>query len=359
MIPALDYKPQLPLDRTMGIGIVGAGDIVLNAHLPAYRLAGFRVVGIFDIDRSKAQHAAEAFGIATVFESLEQLVSCSEVDIVDIAVPIAFQRSVVKEAVSRGKHVLCQKPLAGSMEEARDIAAMCAEAGVKAASNQQMRWSPGIQASRCLMRSGLLGTPLQGSIQVNVLTPWETWPWLARTEQLEVMNHSIHYIDSIRYVIGEAPEYIYADGARFPGQGVRGETRTLLHMKFPGEARGLVHDNHNSIMPPDNWYATFRFEGTAGVASGTNGVLYDYPRGREDTISVFSKQLGDEVYEPQLEGKWFPHAFMGTMGELMLAIQQNREPDNSVADNLLTIKTVFAAYRSMKENRPVYLAEMD
>jgi len=355
----LIYKPRLPDNKSMGIGIVGAGDIVMNAHLPAYRMAGFHVIGIYDIDSAKARTVADAFGIATIFESLEQLLACSEVEIVDIAVPIAYQLSVVREAVSRGKHVLCQKPLAGSLEDAKEIVRLCADAGVTAASNQQMRWAPGIQASRYLMQSGQLGKPLQGSIQINVRTPWEIWPWLAQTEQLEIMNHSIHYIDAIRYVLGQAPEYVYADGARSPDQIVRGETRTLIHLKFPGEARGLIHDNHNNFTPMEKWYATFRFEGTEGVVQGTNGALYNYPHGREDTLSFYSKQLGEKWHEPQLEGKWFPHAFMGTMGELMLAIEEKRQPDNSVLDNLLTMKTVFAAYRSMRDNRPVYLEEID
>lgn len=52
----LDYKPKLPLDKSMGIGIVGADEIVQYCHLPAYKLASFRVVGIYDIVREKANN---------------------------------------------------------------------------------------------------------------------------------------------------------------------------------------------------------------------------------------------------------------------------------------------------------------
>lgn len=355
----LNYKPKLPRNKDYGIGIVGAGDIVLNAHLPAYRLAGFRVAGIYDINRSRAVEAAQRYGIGKVYDSLEQLLKDPDIDVVDIAVPAKYQWDVVLAAAASGKHLLCQKPLAESYQIASQIVELCGRSGVKAASNQQMRWAPGIRACRDLTGRGLIGAPLQATIQVNVHTPWEIWPWIAGIETLEIMYHSIHYLDSIRSVMGMIPEYIYADGARYPGQGVTGETRTMIHIKFPGDARGLIHDNHNNGMPQDDWYATFRFEGTEGIVKGTNGALYNYPNGQGDTIGYYSNLLQPgRLYAPKLEGLWFPHAFMGTMGELLCAIEEEREPENSVRDNLVTMQMMFAAYRSMAENRPVYLQEI-
>ncbi|WP_079909255.1 Gfo/Idh/MocA family protein [Paenibacillus sp. 32352] len=355
----IDYKPGLPKDLSRGIGIVGAGEIVVQAHLPAYRMAGFRVVGIYDKDRDKAESAVRNDPDTIVFSTLEELFQHPEVQIVDIAVPARFQPDIAKQAARHGKHILCQKPLAESYKEAQDLVDVCAASGIKAAINQQMRWSPGIQASRSIVKRGWIGEPLQASIQVNVHTPWENWPWLTQIDTLEIMYHSIHYLDSARYVLGLRPEYVYADGARFPGQPYRGETRTMIHLKFPGEARGLIHDNHNNGMPQDDWYATFRFEGTEGVVKGTNGALYNYPSGRGDTLALYSNKLQRGcIYAPQLEGRWFPHAFMGTMGELMRAIEEDRQPENSIEDNLITLQTVFAAYRSMAENRPVYLQEI-
>ncbi|NOU96800.1 gfo/Idh/MocA family oxidoreductase [Paenibacillus sp. LMG 31456] len=357
---SLDYKPQMPRDKSRGIAIVGAGEIVVHAHLPAYRLAGFRVIGIYDLDKAKAEAATQEHPTMVVFDSLEALLQHPEVEIVDIAVPAKYQPEVAKQAAAHGKHILCQKPLAESYVEAKALVESCAAFGIKAAVNQQMRWSPGIQASRCIVKNGWLGEPLQASIQVNVHTQWENWPWLVQIPTLEVMYHSIHYIDSVRYVLGLHPEYVYADGAKYPGQPYRGETRTMIHMKFPGEARGLIHDNHNNHMPQEDWYATFRFEGTEGNISGTNGALYNYPIGQEDMISFYCNRLeAGRLYTPPLEGRWFPHAFMGTMGELMRAIEENREPENSISDNLVTLQAVFAAYRSMAENRPVYLEEVD
>lgn len=354
----LDYAPKLPKDKGMGIGIVGAGEIVDSCHMPAYRMAGFHVAGIYDLDATKAQRLAEKYGISSVYPSLEALLADPDVKVVDIAVPAKHQLDVVRQVVAQGKHVLCQKPLSDNYADAKSIVEACATTNVKAAVNHQMRWSPGIRASHTIISRGWLGTLTQASIQVNVLTQFDNWPWITALDRLEIMYHSIHYMDSIRFLFG-TPEYIYADGAKFPGQTCKGETRTLIHIKFPGEARGLIHDNHNNIAAQDDWYATFRFEGTDGVIKGTNGALYNYPVGREDTISYMSHKVAkDSWLSSKLEGRWFPHAFMGTMGELMRAIEEDREPENSLEDNLKTLQMVFAAYRSMEDNRPVLLEEI-
>lgn len=354
----LDYRPSLPENRSMGIGIVGAGEIVQSCHLPAYRMAGFKIVGIYDVNSERAAKLADEFGIGKVYRSYEELLADREVVVVDLAVPAKVQPALAAKAAQAGKHLLCQKPLAESFDEARGIAEACEQAGIKAAVNQQMRWSPGIKASHTIIARGWLGELLQATITVNVKQEFANWTFLREIETLEFMYHSIHYMDTIRYLLGN-PEYIYADGARFPGQLTRGETRTLLHIRYPGECRGIIHDNHNHIGTLEDRYATFRFEGTEGIIKGTNGSLYNYPVGREDTLSYYSKRLHpDYWFTPQLHGRWFPHAFMGTMGELMLAIEQDREPTNSVRDNLDTLRMVFGAYTSMKENRPVYLSEM-
>jgi predicted dehydrogenase len=354
----LDYKPKLPKNKSLGIGIVGAGEIVREAHLPAYQMAGFNVVGITNRTRATAEHTAQRYSIPKVYDSIEELIADPEVQIVDIALTAEMQPDVVRLAAAAGKHVLCQKPLGDSYTSAKSIVDMCEAAGVKGAINQQMRWTPGIRASHTMIQRGWLGELIQATIQVNVDQDFSHWPFLRDIDTLEVMYHSIHYMDSIRFLFG-TPEYIYADGARYPDQKVKGETRTMIHMKFPGETRGLIHDNHNNWADQSDWYATFRFEGTKGIIKGTNGALYNYPVGREDTLSFISQEVDKSYwFTPKLEGKWFPHAFMGTMGELMRAIEEDREPENSVRDNLDTIRMVFAAYRSMAENRPVWLDEI-
>ena len=105
--PHLEYKPKLPRRLDHGIGIVGAGGIVNYAHLPAYKKAGFRVVGITDRNREQAERTAKEHGIAKVFAGVEELLRQPEVEIVDIAVYPAEQVNIVEQATAAGKHMLC------------------------------------------------------------------------------------------------------------------------------------------------------------------------------------------------------------------------------------------------------------
>src|ERR1700758_5670656 len=107
IFPHRDYKPKLPQPMDRGIGIVGAGGIVNYAHLPAYKKAGFRVVGITDQNREKAEHTAKEHGIGKVCGSVEELLRLPEVEIVDIAVYPAQQVAIVEQCTTVGKHLLC------------------------------------------------------------------------------------------------------------------------------------------------------------------------------------------------------------------------------------------------------------
>src|SRR5690606_38353027 len=139
-----------------------------------------------------AKAVAEQFQIPHVFPSLDDMLRHPDIRVADIAIPAKFQPDTVEQVAAAGKHVLCQKPLGESYEEAKRVVAAIEKAGVKGAVNQQMRWSPGIRASHTIRSRGWLGELVQASIQVNVLTEWEQWPWITKIDKLEIMYHSIH-----------------------------------------------------------------------------------------------------------------------------------------------------------------------
>jgi predicted dehydrogenase len=352
----LEETPRLPADpRRYGIGIVGAGGIVESAHLPAYRKAGFRVEAIYDLDPAKARRLADQFGIPRPVASLDELLDRPEIAIVDIAIPAWAQPEVARRAIGAGKHLLCQKPFAESYPEALGIVRAAEDAGVRIAVNQNMRFSPLIRAARTLVERGWLGQLVSAEIQVNVKTPWDLWGWILALDRLEIMYHSIHYLDALRTLLGD-PSSVYCRGQGYPGQKARGETRTTTLLEYPDERWGLVRAEHNNPNDARDWSCSFRLEGTGGTAKGTFGALFDYPTGRPDTIRYRSmNRTGDAWVEPSLEGRWFPDGFVGTMAGLMRALDEGREPGHSGRDNLQTLALVFAAYRSMADHRPVNL----
>ena len=347
----LDYKPKLGKKQDYGIGIIGAGAIVNAAHLPAYRKAGFHVVGITDLDRDRADETARQFDVPHVYPSVEALLNDPAVEIVDIAVPPWHQFELVRQVTAAGKHLLCQKPLSNNYAEAVAIVEMGEAAGVKLAVNQQMRWDQAIRASRNLLDRGWLGQPVSATIDISILTDWRAWPWLLEVEGLDLMYHSIHYFDSLRSLFGQ-PERVWSSGSSYPDQPPKGETRTLTVFEYTDSFRALVSTNHNN--QSDDLYATVRIDGTEGYTAGTFGLLYDYPHGRPDTLTFSSRKAYPHLsFEHHFEEMWVPDSFIGPMGELMSAIEQDRLPETNGRDNLKTLQLVHAAYRSMAEHRAV------
>lgn len=345
----LEVKPE----NKRKIGICGAGGIVDGAHLPAYTKAGLEVVAIFDTDNAKAQDVAKRHGIPTVYKTLAELLADPKVEIVDIAVPAAAQPKIFAQVAAAKKHILAQKPFATTVAAGEAMVKQAKDAGVIAAVNQQLRFEEGVAAAHKMVELGWIGTVSNFSINVNLLTPWELWPWAKDLDRLEVMLHSIHYHDLIRWFLGDAKTVFCAAG-HTAGQFPKGETRTISTALYSSGVTSLVHANHVN-RGGDN-YAEYRIDGDKGSIRGTLGLLYDYPSGRVDTLEVNSQVVPTDGWMPYpVTTRWFPDAFIGTIGSVMDAISTGAPLRASVADNIGTLKMVEALYKSMDSGSSIDL----
>lgn len=349
-----DYcRLVIPEANRRPIAIVGAGGIVDGQHLVAYRKAGLEVVGITDVDLDRARDVAARHGIPRVYTDLDELLADDRIGVVDIAVPVTQQPAIFRAAVAAGKNILAQKPFTDNPETARELADLAGKAGVVAAVNQQLRFDEGIAAAHRMMELGWIGEPTSFTLSVNAYTDWSQWVWAKAMARLEIMVHSIHYHDVVRWFMGE-PESVYAIGGRVPDQYPVGETRTQTSYRFANGSSASVYANH--MNPAGDNTAEFRVEGTAGAIRGTLGLMYDYPNGRPDTLEVFSSAARTDGWVPYpVTQRWFPDAFIGTMGSVLEAVATGSTPRSSVADNVRTIELVAALYRSMESDQVVRL----
>ena len=346
-------KLEISESIKLPIAIVGAGGIVDGAHLLAYKKAGLEIVGITDVDQDRAKDVASRHNISTVYPDLASMLRDSKAKVIDIAVPPAVQRDVFIEVAKSGRHILDQKPLATSVADGEMIIKASKDSGIIAGVNQQLRFEEGIAAAYKMVDLGWVGKVTSISITVNLATPWEMFPWAKNMEKLEIMVHSIHYHDVIRWFLGE-PISVYSVAGRTKGQFPIGETRTVSTYKYPDEVSAIVHANHVN-RGGDN-YAEFRIDGDSGSIRGTLGLLYDYPTGRVDTLEVNSSKLPTDGWTPYpVTTRWFPDAFIGTMGSLLGAIAGKNSLRSSVEENLGTLKLVAALYESISTNRVVEL----
>lgn len=336
------------LQTSLPIYIIGAGGIVNTAHLPAYKMAGFQVRGIFDLDHARAVETAKNFDIPNVFESLEEMLQQLPVQVVfDVAVP---GKALIKilEQLPDGSAVLMQKPMGEDIDSAKAILELTRKKKMTAAVNFQLRYAPFILEVKKMMADGSLGAINDIEINVNVFTPWHLWDFLFTSQRLEILYHSIHYIDLVRNLLGN-PVSVFAKSTKHPSMSELSSVRSNIILDYGELIRANILTNHchNYGMPKQQSY--IKIEGSKGAVLINFGALINYPRGAADS---FEYVLLEEGKEPEwktkkIEGSWFPHAFMGSMEQLMLAAEGKiAKPDNSVEDCIDTMMCVEAAYQS-------------
>jgi predicted dehydrogenase len=335
------------------IAIIGAGEIVDLAHLPAYQAHGLNVAGITDLNLDRAKQVADRHGIPKVYRSREAIAEDPDVVVVDIAVYPWVQSQIAIPMLDAGKHLLCQKPLSYDLAEATRLVDHAEERSRLLAVNQQLRFCESVAASKAMVAQGWIGEPFEMTWDFHVYTPWEAWPWVAEQPRLDLNQFTIHFIDAVRFILGD-PVYVYGTQAREPGQPEQGETRTISVLEYDGETRALLRSFHKNRTGDPR--AEFRIDGPEGSIRGTIGLMYDYPRGRADTLELSSRVLPTDgwLHYP-VTTRWIPTAFIGPMASLLKAVATGGVPLTNGRDNLTTLEIVHALYESGQDHVVVAL----
>jgi predicted dehydrogenase len=351
--------PELPQDRTVGIGCIGAGFIMADCQLVAYRQHGLNPVAITSRTKSSAESVAARHGISRVYASVEDVACDREVEILDVAVPPDCQLDVIRRALSasgRLRGILAQKPLGVDYRQASEIVRLCENAGVALAVNQNMRFDQSVRGCRTLIDHSALGDPVLATIDMRAIPHW--MPWQQRQGWVTLRIMSIHHLDTMLYWLGK-PERVFASVRPDPRTQQKFEHRdgiVLTVLEFENGARSSCWDDVWAGPACEGSAADigihWRVEGTAGLAKGTIGWP-SWPTRTPSTLAWSTVHDDGRWHQPTWDVTWFPDAFIGPMAELMCALEQNRESAISGRRNLLTMAVIDACYLSAYEHRVV------
>ena len=358
---SLNHLPELPRRKDWRIGCVGAGFNMRDCHLVAYRQAGFNPVAVTSRSPERAREVAAHHGIGTVHDDIASLLADESVEVLDVAVPPDVQPRVILDAAKHAGHIkgiLAQKPLAMSVADARKCVEACRDAGVALAVNHNMRYDHSVRAAKDLLDRGWLGEPVLATIDMRAIPHW--MPWSEQLPSLSTFVMSIHHLDTFRYWLG-TPDRVLASTRPDPRTKFEhADGINLYILEYDGGARASSWDDVWTGPAREGCEGDigirWRIEGTEGLARGTIGWPAYLAR-QPSTIDYSTTRQPGMWVQPRWPEVWFPDAFVGTMSQLLCALEGDAEPAISGEDNLETIALCEAVFAAATEHRVTTVAE--
>ncbi len=338
--PTLNYTPPMPQSYRPRIALVGAGGIA-SAHLDAYRKAGFDIAAICNRTLSKAEALrAEFFPNAIVTDNYDALLNDTSIAVFDITPHPDVRFGMIEKALAAGKHVLSQKPFVTDLDAGETLIKLARDNGVRLAVNQNGRWAPHMAYMREAVRTGLIGEVTSGHVHMH----WDHG-WIAHTpfndiHDLILYDFGVHWFDFMSSLLGDRMQTVFATQARAKDQNAKPPLLSQALIQFEGGQSSLVFDGsvkHGAL--------------DSSFIGGSKGSLYSVGKDLNAQSVTLTTENGEA--RPELVGTWFNDGFAGTMGELLNAIEQNREPDNGASGNLQSLALTFAAIKSAHTGTPI------
>ncbi|HID76612.1 MAG TPA: Gfo/Idh/MocA family oxidoreductase [Planctomycetaceae bacterium] len=339
--PRLPYRPRGPKRYRPRIALIACGGITKH-HLRAYRQAGYDVVALCDTVLSRARKRKQDFyPEARVYRDWRRVIQREDIDVVDLAAHPEQRLPMIEAALEAGKHVLSQKPFVLDLDVGRRLVELADRHGVKLAVNQNARWAPHFRYMWLAVEAGLVGDVTS----VHFTVHWDHN--IVRGTAFEKIHHlvlydfGIHWFDMLTCLMGRRrPKRVYASAERTAGQQVAPPLLAQAVVEYDGAQASVVFDGDTRFAPQDRSWV-----------SGPRGTLLSV--GPDWNHQRLSLTTADGTASPRLRGHWFPDGFLGTMAELLAAIEEDRPPLNNARQNLESLALCFAAAASADRHEPV------
>lgn len=327
------------MTQRLRIGLVGAGWVTAH-HLAGWRCLADRatVVAIADPDPAKAHARAREFGIERVFADARDMFDAMPLDAVDVAAPREFHADIVRAAARRGLAVLCQKPLAPTLDEARALADEVAPR-CRLMVHENWRFRPYYRDLAAWLAEGRIGDVVQASLtlltsgllpdEAGRLPALERQPFVAGLDRALVMEILIHHVDTLRFLLGELT-LVHARLGR-GSAAMRGEDRAFMSFETVSHAPVSLLANLSVHGRPPAQADRLTLIGTRGTIELA-----------EDTLSCVGTHSDERRYDMPA---CYLASYAATIAHFVDALAHGHPFETEPADNLRTLALVEAVYR--------------
>jgi predicted dehydrogenase len=342
------YSMSLPLR----IAVVGSGIGV--EHIKGYQELPdlFDIKVLCDVNRERSAPVAREFGIGNLSESFEEVCQHEGIDVVDLCTPPALHLDQIRIALKAGKHVICEKPLAGSIADIDLVTQLAAESGKRVMPIFQYRFGNGLQKLRHLVDRNLTGK----SFVFNVDVAW--WrdaryyenPWRGRrASELggALLSQAIHAVDMVHYILGPAKN-VFGRATTRVNQ-IEVEDCVAISMEMRDRSIGTISVTLGSLAEISRHRFTFR---NVTAESCTE----PYANSREPWIFSFNANGNERQMRDALgDFKPLPERYAGQFYRFYHALATGGELPVTLADARAALEVVAATYYSSEINMPVPL----
>ncbi len=348
----LDIPESIPLPKRKNwrIGIVGFGGIARGAHAPAYRDAGWSILAVADPDANAQKDAREKFGIQRIYTDYQELITDDDIEVIDLCTQPTLREEVVLAAAEVGKHLITEKPFGVTIEECTRMVEATDRAGIKLAVHQNYRWMKMNYLAHHIIKKGFIGNPFFASIEIfgQQDVGLAKHPFYSQCDDFLTVQWDNHLADLLRYWTGGDAVRVFAHTGRMKGQNFMSDNLLVVVADF-GE--GLTgHLLHSELLRSSLGGVQCRVDGNKG------SLTFDF----DNTLMLESSILGKGTLTLDTSGLSFVSSHCGSMGDFLMAIEEDREPLVSGRRNLSTIRTILAEDESAKSGgRWVLCSEME
>jgi predicted dehydrogenase len=316
-------------------------------------IEGAHCVAIYNRTREKAEQLAKRFHVDRVYDDARQLFDREQIDFVDIVTDAGTHRQFVFMAAARRIPAICQKPLANSLQDAREMEAACRDVGVPLLVHENWRWQAPLRALKEVLGSGRIGKVFRGRIQYsNSFPAFENQPFLKELDRFILTDIGTHILDVVRFLFGEAV-LLYCQTYQVHSD-IRGEDVATVMIQTNDRATVTCEMSYASRVEHDRFPETYVFvEGEQGSAElGPDFWL---------RVTTAEGTLARRVPPPRYA--WADPAYhlvhasiVPCHADLIAALRGEKFAETTAADNLRTLELVHAAYESAESGNSRVLA---
>lgn len=330
--------------RPLRAGVIGCGFFSYNQLHAWHELAAdVALAAVCDADAARAKRAAEEYGVPAWYDDAEEMLRAVELDFVDIITTPPSHRALVELAARHGVPVICQKPMAFELHDARAMVDACRAADVPFMVHENFRWQPPMRAIKGVLDRGAVGRPFFARFSWRThFDVFANQPYLAEETRLIVADLGVHMLDLARFYLGE-PRALTCQNLRVRPD-IKGEDAATVLLQFDN-ASCVVDFSYSSYAAEDPFPQVLaRIEGAEGTV--------DIGPGYRLTVARADGTVEDETLPIPRYGWTTPP--WDVVQESVVAIQRHwadclrsgRTPETSGEDNLRTLELVERAYAS-------------